>query len=161
MVCLGRSWRPSGFRALGLGCWNSLVKPFSQSGSVRVPIRRMQDLLVRAEPADQKEASNALIEYIFGLYRDNGKENGNYRDYRDYIGVIEGLYKACLGAPARMVPQGIFVQKSSQKWRARNPSVKGSSKVPPLTYPLSRSLLSTARLALCRNLLVPSMAVAP
>ena len=27
-----------------------------------------------------------------GLYRDNGKENGNYRDYkglyRDYIGVI-------------------------------------------------------------------------
>ena len=23
-----------------------------------------------------------------GLYRDNGKENGNYRDYRGYIGII-------------------------------------------------------------------------
>ena len=23
-----------------------------------------------------------------GLYRDNGKENGNYRGYRDYIGII-------------------------------------------------------------------------
>ena len=28
-----------------------------------------------------------------GLYRDNGKENGNYRDYRDYIGDILGLYR--------------------------------------------------------------------
>ena len=26
--------------------------------------------------------------YILGLYRDNGKENGNYRNYRDYIGLI-------------------------------------------------------------------------
>ena len=25
---------------------------------------------------------------IFGSYLDNGKENGNYRDYRGYIGVI-------------------------------------------------------------------------
>ena len=25
---------------------------------------------------------------ILGLYRDNGKENGNYRDHRVYIGVI-------------------------------------------------------------------------
>ena len=23
---------------------------------------------------------------ILGLYRDNGKENENYRDYRDYMG---------------------------------------------------------------------------
>ena len=34
-----------------------------------------------------------IIGYILGLYRDNEKENGNYhngiyRDYRDYIGVI-------------------------------------------------------------------------
>ena len=32
---------------------------------------------------------------ILGLYWDNGKENGNYRGYRDYIGsigVILGLY---------------------------------------------------------------------
>ena len=27
------------------------------------------------------------------LYRDNGKENGNYRDYRRYIGGILGLYR--------------------------------------------------------------------
>ena len=25
---------------------------------------------------------------IGGVYWDNGKENGNYRDYRDYIGSI-------------------------------------------------------------------------
>ena len=25
---------------------------------------------------------------ILGLYRDNGKENGNYRAYRGYIGII-------------------------------------------------------------------------
>ena len=25
---------------------------------------------------------------ILGLYWDNGKENGNYRDYRGYIGTI-------------------------------------------------------------------------
>ena len=27
---------------------------------------------------------------------DNGKENGNYRDYRDYIGVIQGLCRGIL-----------------------------------------------------------------
>ena len=31
-----------------------------------------------------------IIGYIFGLYRDNGKENGNYRDYRDYNRVSIG-----------------------------------------------------------------------
>ena len=30
------------------------------------------------------------IGVILGLYWDNGKENGNYRDYGDYIGVIWG-----------------------------------------------------------------------
>ena len=33
---------------------------------------------------------------IVGLHRDNGKENGNYRDNRDYIGIIGfilGLYR--------------------------------------------------------------------
>ena len=30
------------------------------------------------------------IRVILGLYWDNGKENGSYRDYRDYIGVILG-----------------------------------------------------------------------
>ena len=25
---------------------------------------------------------------ILGLYRDNGKENGNYKGYKGYIGII-------------------------------------------------------------------------
>ena len=29
-----------------------------------------------------------IIGNILGLYWDNGKENGNYRYYRDYIGCI-------------------------------------------------------------------------
>ena len=29
-----------------------------------------------------------IIGIIRVLYRNNGKENGSYRDYRDYIGVI-------------------------------------------------------------------------
>ena len=28
---------------------------------------------------------------LLGLYMDNGKENGNYRGYRGYIGVINHL----------------------------------------------------------------------
>ena len=36
--------------------------------------------------------------FILGLYRDNGKENGSYRDYRVYIGIIAhedmGTYRA-------------------------------------------------------------------
>ena len=28
---------------------------------------------------------------MLGLYWENGKENGNYRSYRDYIGVYIGL----------------------------------------------------------------------
>ena len=34
--------------------------------------------------------------YILGLYKDNGKGNGNYRDYRVYTGImghILGLYR--------------------------------------------------------------------
>ena len=33
--------------------------------------------------------------YILGLYRDNGKENGNYRDYRDYIGLPSDVKRRC------------------------------------------------------------------
>ena len=29
---------------------------------------------------------------ILGLYKDSGKENGNYRDYRDYVGVLWWLF---------------------------------------------------------------------
>ena len=28
---------------------------------------------------------------VLGLYRDNGKETGNYRDNRDYIGIIGNI----------------------------------------------------------------------
>ena len=40
------------------------------------PIGRFRDLGFR------------IIGYILGLYWDNGKENGNYRSYRCYIGII-------------------------------------------------------------------------
>ena len=33
---------------------------------------------------------NRIISGNIGLYGDNGKENGNYRDYRIYIGIILG-----------------------------------------------------------------------
>ena len=34
------------------------------------------------------------IGVIKGLYRDNGKENGNYRGYRGYVRVVMlGLYR--------------------------------------------------------------------
>ena len=32
--------------------------------------------------------TTGTIGTTLGLYRDNGKENGNYRDYRDYIGAL-------------------------------------------------------------------------
>ena len=32
--------------------------------------------------------TTGIIGVILGLYRDNGKENGNYRDYRVYVMVI-------------------------------------------------------------------------
>ena len=35
-----------------------------------------------------KMATMGIIGNILGLYRDNGKEIGNYGDYREYIGVI-------------------------------------------------------------------------
>ena len=30
----------------------------------------------------------AVILGLLGLYRENGKEHGNYKDYRVYIGII-------------------------------------------------------------------------
>ena len=32
--------------------------------------------------------SNNILGVIFGVSRDKGKEDGNYRDYGDYVGVI-------------------------------------------------------------------------
>ena len=42
----------------------------------------------------EREAEQALPQrsWMLGLYRDNGKENRNYRDYRGYIRVIWGLH---------------------------------------------------------------------
>ena len=37
---------------------------------------------------------------ILGLYWDNGKENGNYRDYRVYIGVILRYFVESRTVPA-------------------------------------------------------------
>ena len=37
------------------------------------------------------------IRVILGLCWDNGKENGNYRDYRAFIGVIQGMYWGYIG----------------------------------------------------------------
>ena len=34
----------------------------------------------------------SFMVWVIGLRRENGKENGNYRDYRGYIGGIYGLY---------------------------------------------------------------------
>ena len=39
----------------------------------------------------QETTKMGYIEYILGLYWDKGKENGNYRNYRVYIGYILGL----------------------------------------------------------------------
>ena len=35
-----------------------------------------------------------IIGITQGLYRDNGKENGSYRDYRDYVGFREVEWKS-------------------------------------------------------------------
>ena len=34
-----------------------------------------------------------MIGFLLGLHRDNGKENGNYRDYIGIIGYILWLYR--------------------------------------------------------------------
>ena len=43
--------------------------------------------------------------FLMGLYRDNGKENGNYKDYRDYVGDILGLYWGYIG-----------IREKNRKW---------------------------------------------
>ena len=44
-----------------------------------------------------------FIRGLLGLYRDNGKENGNYYNalHRDYIGYILGLYLGYIGIMER------------------------------------------------------------
>ena len=39
---------------------------------------------------EKKMETTGMIGLILGLYRDNGKENGNYGDYRVHIGIIQG-----------------------------------------------------------------------
>ena len=48
--------------------------------------KRAKLLRVRLLPAQR------LVTIIFGLYRDNGKENGNYRDHVGIIGYLLGSY---------------------------------------------------------------------
>ena len=36
--------------------------------------------------------TTGTIGVVVGLYWNNGKENGSYKDHRDYIGVMLGLY---------------------------------------------------------------------
>ena len=38
---------------------------------------------------EKKIETTGIIGVILGLYKDNGKENGNYRYYRGYIGIME------------------------------------------------------------------------
>ena len=37
---------------------------------------------------EMKTGVTGFTEVILGLYGDNGNENGNFSDYRDYIGSI-------------------------------------------------------------------------
>ena len=39
---------------------------------------------------EKKLETIGIIGVILGIYWDNGKENGNYRDYRGYVGDILG-----------------------------------------------------------------------
>ena len=45
----------------------------------------------RAFPLKRRMGRVVAPRSILGLYRDNGKENGTYMDYRGYIGVTKGL----------------------------------------------------------------------
>ena len=40
------------------------------------------------DPCMRRAESGSCNYSISGLYRDNGKENGNYRDCRGYIGLV-------------------------------------------------------------------------
>ena len=55
---------------------------------------------------EKKMETTGIIGYIvviWGLYWDNGKENGNYRDYRVYI----GLYWGYIGGLYDTIPQKV------------------------------------------------------
>ena len=42
-----------------------------------------------------------------GLYWDNGKENGNYKDHRGYIGIIGYMYRGYMGIIEKKI-QGLY-----------------------------------------------------
>ena len=44
---------------------------------------------------------------VIGLSRENGKENGNYRKYRDYIGVIYRDYRVYIGVILGMMEKNM------------------------------------------------------
>ena len=45
----------------------------------------------------EKKMETIILGLYWGLYRDNGKENGNYRDYRGYIGIIRDYFGVISG----------------------------------------------------------------
>ena len=42
--------------------------------------------------------SKGIYRVILGIYRDSGKENGNYREYRGSIGLYMDYCNSCGGA---------------------------------------------------------------
>ena len=68
---------------------------------------------------------------ILGVYRDNGKEDGNYRDYRDYIGVIG--FMGLLGFRSeRQVPCLLKTVQAKQKARKALLEAEAGDSVPQL-----------------------------
>ena len=50
------------------------------------------DVLCTPNPAASSATKKQTEAFKIALHRDDGKENGKYRNYRDYIGYILGLY---------------------------------------------------------------------
>ena len=48
-------------------------------------------------------------QHSLGLYRDNGKENGNYRNYRGYIGIMDKKMETTIW--------GLGLSCQSQRWQ--------------------------------------------
>ena len=67
-----------------------------------------------------------MLGYILGLYRDNGKENGNYRDYRGQVlFVFVALFSISQPAVGRRPQgpskcQGLFFLKPADFYACRS-----------------------------------------
>ena len=56
-----------------------------------------EKLVVRLGRQEQNAHNGGYTGDVLGLYKDDGKEHGNYRDYRAFIGVILGMYWGYIG----------------------------------------------------------------